>query len=134
MSEAKAAELGLRPRARFHAFAVSGSDPRGGAIALGHPFGGSGTKLMATPAELPRSRRRPLRPADHVRRRRHGRRRDHRAALTGAGGTFCAGMDLKAFLRGDKPSIEGRGFGGITMTPPRKPQHLVHRAACISGR
>jgi acetyl-CoA acyltransferase len=102
MSEQKAAELGLRPRARFHAFAVSGSDPllmltgvipatekvlrrsglaideidayevneafapvplawaqefgadqerlnpRGGAIALGHPLGGSGTKLMAT--------------------------------------------------------------------------------------
>ena len=102
MSEEKAAELGLRPRARFHAFAVSGSDPllmltgvipatekvlrrsglsidaidayevneafapvplawaqefgadpdklnpRGGAIALGHPLGGSGTKLMAT--------------------------------------------------------------------------------------
>jgi acetyl-CoA acyltransferase len=102
MSEEKAAALGLRPRARFHAFAVSGSDPllmltgvipatkkilersglsigdldayevneafapvplawtqefgadpdklnpRGGAIALGHPLGGSGTKLMAT--------------------------------------------------------------------------------------
>jgi acetyl-CoA acyltransferase len=102
MSEEKAAELGLRPRARFHAFAVTGSDPlfmltgvipatekilkrtgmtldaidayevneafapvplawaqelgadpaklnpRGGAIALGHPLGGSGTKLMAT--------------------------------------------------------------------------------------
>jgi enoyl-CoA hydratase len=25
--------------------------------------------------------------------------------LTGAGGTFCAGMDLKAYLRGDKPNI-----------------------------
>src|SRR6202012_421466 len=102
MSEQKAAELGLRPRARFHAFAVSGSDPllmltgvipatekilkrsglsiddldayevneafapvplawaqefgadpdklnpRGGAIALGHPLGGSGPKLLAT--------------------------------------------------------------------------------------
>jgi acetyl-CoA acyltransferase len=102
MSEEKAAALGLRPRARFHAFAVTGSDPllmltgvipatrkvldraglsiedmdayevneafapvplawahdlgadpeklnaRGGAIALGHPLGGSGTKLLAT--------------------------------------------------------------------------------------
>jgi len=102
MSEEKAAELGLTPRARFHAFAVSGSDPeimltgpipatykalkrsgltiddidayevneafapvplawarefnadperlnpRGGAIALGHPLGGSGTRLMST--------------------------------------------------------------------------------------
>jgi enoyl-CoA hydratase len=41
--------------------------------------------------------------------------------LTGAGGTFSAGMDLKAFLRGESPSIEGRGLCGITMTPPRKP-------------
>jgi acetyl-CoA acyltransferase len=102
MSEGKAAALGLTPRARFHAFAVSGSDPeimltgpipathkalkrsglsiddidayevneafapvplawaaefnadparlnpRGGAIALGHPLGGSGTRLMST--------------------------------------------------------------------------------------
>ncbi len=102
MSDAKAAELGLTPRARFHAFAVAGSDPitmltgpipatkmalqrggltmddidvieineafasvpiawakeldvdlervnvNGGAIALGHPLGASGAKLMAT--------------------------------------------------------------------------------------
>jgi len=102
MSEEKAAELGLKPRARFHSFAVVGSDPeimltgpipathkilaksgltiedidayevneafapvplawaqefnadpaklnpRGGAIALGHPLGGSGTRLLST--------------------------------------------------------------------------------------
>ena len=102
MSEEKARELGLKPRARFHAFAVVGADPvtmlkgpipvtkkildragmsiddidlfevneafasvvlawqketgadmdkvnvNGGAIALGHPLGCSGTKLMAT--------------------------------------------------------------------------------------
>ena len=102
MSEEKAAELGLRPRARFHAFALAGVDPvtmltgpipstakvlakagmsvgdidlfevneafasvvlawqretgadlskvnvNGGAIALGHPLGCSGTKLLAT--------------------------------------------------------------------------------------
>ncbi|MFQ6686583.1 enoyl-CoA hydratase-related protein, partial [Bordetella pertussis] len=41
--------------------------------------------------------------------------------LTGAGGSFCAGMDLKGFLRGERPSIEGRGFGGLTARPPRKP-------------
>jgi enoyl-CoA hydratase len=41
--------------------------------------------------------------------------------LTGAGGTFSAGMDLKAFLSGETPSIEGRGLCGITQTPPRKP-------------
>ncbi|CDR13144.1 thiolase family protein [Streptomyces iranensis] len=102
MSERRATELGLRPRARFHSFAVTGSDPllmltgvipathkvmkrsgltvdaidayevneafasvplawlrefdadperlnpRGGAIALGHPLGGSGTRLLTT--------------------------------------------------------------------------------------
>ena len=41
--------------------------------------------------------------------------------LTGAGGTFSAGMDLKGFLRGESPAIEGRGLCGITQTPPRKP-------------
>jgi acetyl-CoA acyltransferase len=102
MSEELASRLGLRPRARFVAFSVTGSDPeimltgpipatrkvlkraglsidevdefevneafasvplawaaefgadpaklnpRGGAIALGHPLGGSGTRLMTT--------------------------------------------------------------------------------------
>jgi acetyl-CoA acyltransferase len=102
MSKEKAEELGMKPRARFHAFAVTGTDPvtmlkgpipatkkilekagmtiddidlfevneafasvvlawqketgadmskvnvNGGAIALGHPLGSSGTKLMAT--------------------------------------------------------------------------------------
>jgi acetyl-CoA acyltransferase len=102
MSAEMADELGLRPRARFHSFAVAGTDPvtmlkgpipattkilqrsglsldeidlfevneafasvvlawqlehktdlaktnvNGGAIALGHPLGSSGTKLMAT--------------------------------------------------------------------------------------
>ena len=41
--------------------------------------------------------------------------------LTGAGGTFSAGMDLKAFLQGEVPSFPGRGLCGITQTPPRKP-------------
>ena len=40
--------------------------------------------------------------------------------LTGSGGTFCSGMDLKGFLRGERPSVEGRGFGGLTERPPRK--------------
>ncbi|MER6223082.1 crotonase/enoyl-CoA hydratase family protein [Streptomyces sp900105755] len=34
--------------------------------------------------------------------------------LTGAGGVFSAGMDLKAFAAGDKPVVNGRGFAGIT--------------------
>jgi len=41
--------------------------------------------------------------------------------LSGAGGTFSSGMDLKAFLSGDLPSFPGRGLCGITQTPPRKP-------------
>ena len=41
--------------------------------------------------------------------------------ITGAGGTFCAGMDLKAFLAGEVPVIEGRGLAGLTQRPPRKP-------------
>jgi enoyl-CoA hydratase len=43
------------------------------------------------------------------------------AVLTGAGGTFSSGMDLKAFLRGESPAFPGRGLCGITQTPPRKP-------------
>ncbi|MCR9106452.1 MAG: crotonase/enoyl-CoA hydratase family protein [Gammaproteobacteria bacterium] len=43
------------------------------------------------------------------------------AILTGAGGTFCSGMDLKAFVSGETPSIEGRGFAGLTESTPRKP-------------
>ena len=53
--------------------------------------------------------------------------------LTGAGGAFCTGMDLKAYLRGDKPSIEGRGFGGITMTPPRKPLIAAVEGWALAG-
>jgi enoyl-CoA hydratase len=43
------------------------------------------------------------------------------AVLTGAGGTFSSGMDLKAFLAGERPGLPGRGLCGITETPPRKP-------------
>lgn len=41
--------------------------------------------------------------------------------ITGAGGTFCSGMDLKGFLRGESPMVPGRGFGGLTEAPPKKP-------------
>jgi enoyl-CoA hydratase len=41
--------------------------------------------------------------------------------LTGAGGTFSAGMDLKAFANGETPILPGRGFGGLTRAVVRKP-------------
>ena len=40
-----------------------------------------------------------------------------RGILTGAGGSFCAGMDLKAFARGENVAVKGRGLG-FTGTPP----------------
>ena len=43
------------------------------------------------------------------------------AILTGAGGTFCSGMDLKGFLRGEMPVAKDRGFGGLTSWTPKKP-------------
>lgn len=53
--------------------------------------------------------------------------------LTGAGGTFCAGMDLKAFARGERPSIPGRGFGGITEAPPTKPLIAAVEGWALAG-
>jgi enoyl-CoA hydratase len=53
--------------------------------------------------------------------------------LTGAGGTFSAGMDLKAFLRGETPAIEGRGLCGITQTPPRKPLVAAVEGWALAG-
>jgi enoyl-CoA hydratase len=53
--------------------------------------------------------------------------------LTGAGGTFSSGMDLKAFLRGETPAIEGRGLCGITRTPPRKPLIAAVEGWALAG-
>ena len=53
--------------------------------------------------------------------------------LTGAGGTFSSGMDLKAFLRGESPAIEGRGLCGITQTPPRKPLIAAVEGWALAG-
>lgn len=53
--------------------------------------------------------------------------------LTGAGGTFCSGMDLKAFLRGESPEVPGRGFAGLTEAPPRKPLIAAIEGHALAG-
>lgn len=63
---------------------------------------------------------------------------DHRddlrvGILTGAGGTFCAGMDLKAFLRGEVTRVAHRGIMGIALTPPRKPLIAAVEGYALAG-
>jgi enoyl-CoA hydratase len=53
--------------------------------------------------------------------------------LTGAGSTFCAGMDLKAFLAGEKPSVGDRGFAGIVERPPAKPIIAAVEGTAVAG-
>ena len=53
--------------------------------------------------------------------------------LTGAGGTFCAGMDLKAYLRGEVTRIEGRGILGIAQMPPKKPMIAAVEGYALAG-
>jgi len=53
--------------------------------------------------------------------------------LTGAGGTFSAGMDLKGFLSGDNPTAGGRGFAGITERPPATPVIAAVEGYALAG-
>lgn len=53
--------------------------------------------------------------------------------ITGAGGTFSAGMDLKAFLRGEDVTLPGRGLAGICLTPPRKPMIAAVEGWALAG-
>jgi enoyl-CoA hydratase len=52
--------------------------------------------------------------------------------LTGAGGSFCAGMDLKAFARGETVVVEGRGLG-FTERPPVKPLIAAVEGYALAG-
>ncbi len=54
------------------------------------------------------------------------------AIVTGAGGSFCAGMDLKAFARGEVPVVEGRGMG-FTERPPDKPLIAAVEGYALAG-
>jgi enoyl-CoA hydratase len=53
--------------------------------------------------------------------------------LTGAGGHFCTGMDLKAFLRGERVELPGRGLAGIAQTPPSKPLIAAVEGYALAG-
>lgn len=55
------------------------------------------------------------------------------AIITGAGGTFCSGMDLKAFVTGEVPFVEGRGFAGLTERSPRKPLIAAVEGYALAG-
>lgn len=55
------------------------------------------------------------------------------AVLTGAGGTFSAGMDLKAAGRGESANVEGKGFAGLTEAETRKPLIAAVEGFAVGG-
>jgi enoyl-CoA hydratase/carnithine racemase len=53
--------------------------------------------------------------------------------VTGAGGYFSAGMDLKAFVQGESPYAEDRGFAGITQRASSKPLVAAVEGFALAG-
>jgi len=53
--------------------------------------------------------------------------------LTGAGGFFCAGMDLGAFVKGEVPWFGDRGFAGIAQRASRKPLIAAIEGFAVAG-
>lgn len=53
--------------------------------------------------------------------------------ITGAGSMFCAGMDLKAFLRGEMPTLPDPRFTWLTHQPPAKPLIAAVEGAAVGG-
>jgi enoyl-CoA hydratase len=53
--------------------------------------------------------------------------------VTGAGKGFCAGMDLKAFVAGESPYVEGRGFAGIAQRAAGKPVIAAIEGFAVAG-
>jgi len=53
--------------------------------------------------------------------------------ITGAGGYFSAGMDLKAFAAGQPSHAGGRGFAGIVERPPDTPLIAAVEGFAVAG-
>jgi enoyl-CoA hydratase len=53
--------------------------------------------------------------------------------LTGAGKGFSAGMDLKAFVAGERPYAGDRGFAGITQRAAQKPLIAAIEGFAVAG-
>jgi enoyl-CoA hydratase len=53
--------------------------------------------------------------------------------LTGAGKGFSAGMDLKAFVAGERPWVGDRGFAGIVQRASRKPLIAAIEGFAVAG-
>ena len=53
--------------------------------------------------------------------------------LTGAGKGFSAGMDLKAFVAGERPWVGDRGFAGIVQRAARKPLIAAVEGFAVAG-
>jgi len=53
--------------------------------------------------------------------------------ITGTGGNFCTGMDLKAFLAGELVALPGRGLAGFIQHPRRKPMIAAVEGWAVAG-
>jgi enoyl-CoA hydratase len=53
--------------------------------------------------------------------------------ITGAGKGFSSGMDLKAFVTGERPYADDRGFAGIVQRPAAKPLIAAVEGFAVAG-
>jgi enoyl-CoA hydratase len=57
----------------------------------------------------------------------------HVGVITGNGGNFSAGADLKALARGERAIVPGRGFAGLVEAPPAKPLIAAVEGYALGG-